>query len=250
MIAIVLALAGCGRPGPPNEDLRLVALAASSLADVMPELARAWAAQTGRGTVTFTFEGSSKLARQVEAGAPADLVFLADVHTMDRLERDGLLAPGSRRDLAGNGLVVVVPEASAWTPSSPADLASPRLEHLALAGENVPAGRYARGALAAAGVRAAVAPRTVTGDNVRTALAWVARGEADAGVVYATDARAEDTVRVAFAFPSSSHEPIVYPAAVVASSAHVAAAEDFLAFCASDQGAHVFGAHGFTVLSP
>ncbi|MEQ1508740.1 MAG: molybdate ABC transporter substrate-binding protein, partial [Myxococcota bacterium] len=116
---------------------------------------------------------------------------------------------------------------------------------LALAGENVPAGTYARAALAGDGW-AALAPKVVTGDNVRTTLAWVSRGEAEAGVVYATDARAEPRVKQAFAFPADRHPPIVYPGAVVAASTHPAEAAAFLAYCASPDAMARFVAAGFT----
>jgi molybdate transport system substrate-binding protein len=195
--------------------------------------------------VAFSFDSSSKLAKQVEASAPADLVFFADADTMDTLDGEGLLAPGTRRVLVGNSLVVVVPASASWAPASAADLAAPAVVHLALAGENVPAGRYGRAALNAAGVWAQVEPRIVTGDNVRTTLAWVTRGEAEAGVVYATDARVESGVRTAFAFPADSHPPIVYPAAVVAASDYVPDATAFLAFCASPAGLALFTEAGF-----
>lgn len=236
---LILAIAACDSPEP--EPVALTALAAASLTDALPAVAEAWKARGGVD-VTFSFDGSSKLARQIEAGAPADLLFSADEDTMDELERQGLLAPGTRRDLVGNTLVLVVPTGRA-APTSAADLTEVR--HLALAGESVPAGRYARAALTAAGVWTQVEPKVVTGDNVRTTLAWVSRGEADAGVVYATDARADPGVTVAFAFPAESHPPIAYPAAVVRRSDHAAEAAAFLAFCASPEATAMFASAGF-----
>jgi molybdate transport system substrate-binding protein len=243
--ALVVLLAACETRSPAEPaPIALTALAASSLTEALPQAAAAWKARGG-AAVTFSFDSSSKLVKQVEAGAPADLLFTADAETMDRVDGLALLAPGTRRDLLGNALVVVVPAASSWTPASAAELASPHLQHLALAGENVPAGKYARAALGAAGIWAALEPKVVTGDNVRTTLAWVTRGEAEAGVVYATDARAESKVRLAFAFPADSHPPIVYPGAVIAASAHVPGASAFLAFCASAEGKAIFSAAGF-----
>ena len=240
---VVALLLACATPSPaPAEPL--VGLAASSLAEVLPTLSAAWA-DRGGVPLTFGFDASSKLARQVEAGAPADVVFFADAESMDSLDGRGLLAPGTRRDIAGNTLVLVTPTAAAWTPGTPLDLADPALGHLAVAGENVPAGRYAREALQAAGVWSAVEGRVVAGDNVRTTLAWVTRGEAEAGVVYATDARVEPGVRVAFVFPPGSHRPIVYPAAVVAGGTRVREAAGFLDFCSSPAGRAILAEAGF-----
>jgi molybdate transport system substrate-binding protein len=248
MISAAL-LQGCGAPAPPPtapvEPVALTALAASSLTDVLPEIAEAWKAHGATTTVTFSFDSSSKLIKQIEAGAPADLLFTADPETMSHVADLGLLAPGTRRDLVGNALVLVVPStATTQPPSSAADLGS--VVHLALAGENVPAGKYARAALEHAGVWTSVEPRIVRGDNVRTTLGWVTRGEADAGVVYLTDAQSEPAVRVAFTFPADSHPPIVYPGAVVAASPHVDRASSFLSFCSSAEAMAISSEHGFT----
>jgi molybdate transport system substrate-binding protein len=226
------------------ERVELTALAAASLTDVLPTLAAAWRAADG-ADVVFSFDSSSRLAKQVEAGAPADLVFFADTDTMNSLDSKNLLAAGTRRDLLGNQLVLVVPANATWSPVSAADLSSASLTHLALAGEHVPAGHYGRAALEAAGVWSSVEPKIVRGDNVRTTLAWVTRGEAEAGVVYATDAKAEPAVKAAFTFPPESHPPILYPAAVVAASTHVDQAKVFLEFCASPMAMEIFARAGF-----
>ena len=224
----------------------LSVLAAASLSEALQAVAQAWQAQ-GNGAVTLSFDGSSRLARQVEAGMPADAFFSADLAWMDHLDRQGLLQPGSQRALLGNSLVAVVRRDAVPVPASAADLAGPGIERLALAGENVPAGRYARAALASLGAWQGVADRVVVGDDVRTALAWVATGEAQAGVVYATDARVEPRVQVAFPFPAGSHPPIVYPAAVLRGAAHPQDAARFLDFCQSAQARALFAAAGFTM---
>jgi molybdate transport system substrate-binding protein len=184
--------------------------------------------------------------KQLEGGAPADLLFTADAETMEVASAGGLISAATRRDLLGNTLVLVVPGASAWAPTTPVELASEELTHLAIAGENVPAGKYARAALESAAVWTSVESRIVRGDNVRTTLGWVTRGEADAGIVYSTDARTEPSVRVALSFPAASHPPIVYPAAVVARSSHPDEAAAFLAFCASAEAMAVFAEAGFS----
>lgn len=229
------------RAGDPSP---VVVLAASSLTETLQKVGAAWTAK-GRPAVTFSFDASSKLAKQVEAGAPADAFFSADADWMDYLEGKGLIDASSRVNLLGNALVAVLPANSGVGVSRVEDLAKPEIAHLALAGENVPAGKYGRAALTALGAWDAVRTRVVSGDNVRTVLGWVASGEAEAGVVYRTDARVEPRVKVAFTFPASSHPPIVYPMAVLRGAAHAKEAADFLAYCRSAEGMAVFTAAGF-----
>lgn len=226
-------------------DPTITVFAAASLTEALQTVAAAWTAQ-GNPRVTLSFDASSRLARQIEAGAPADAFFSADEEWMSYLDQKGLIREGTRVDLLGNSLVVVVPASSTLPMSAAGDLARPEVRHLALAGESVPAGRYARAALTRLGVFASVADRVVSGDNVRSVLAWVATGEAEAGVVYATDARVDARVRAAFTFPADSHPPIVYPAALVAGSRHGKEAAAFLAFCASPAGMALFSAAGFS----
>jgi molybdate transport system substrate-binding protein len=126
------------------------------------------------------------------------------------------------------------------------ELAGPDVKHLALAAETVPAGKYARAALVSAGVWEPVKDRVVNGENVRTVLGWVASREAEAGFVYATDAKVEPKVNVAFTVPASNYPPIVYPAAVVKNARHAKEAAEFLAYCQSAEGMAVFLAAGFT----
>jgi molybdate transport system substrate-binding protein len=247
-LASTTGYAGGTRAAPPASApaAALTVLAASSLTDVLPKVAAAWQAE-GNGAVTVSFDASSRLAKQVEAGAAADLFFSADSDWMDTLEAAGHLAPGTRVDLLGNTLVVVVGAnaAGARIPADAAALATPAITHLALAGENVPAGKYGRTALRSLGVWNAVQARVVSGDNVRTALGWVATGEADAAIVYGTDAKAEPRVKVAFTLPAGTHPAIDYPAAVLANAAHPADAARFLTFCRSPEAGALFAAAGF-----
>ncbi len=241
LLAAVLASAcetGGARP-------QLVVLAASSLTESLTDVAAMWTARGNPG-VTFRFDASSRLARQIEAGSPGDLYFSADTGWMDYLDARGLVQRASRVNLFGNTLVAIVPAGAPVSLLAPADLAEPGIRHLALAGEHVPAGRYARAALQDAEAWPAVQARVVNGDSVRTVLSWVATGEAQAGVVYATDARVEPKVQIALHFPPTSHPPIVYPAAVLAETADPAPAAAFLEFCQSVEGMAIFEAAGFT----
>ncbi len=220
-------------------------LAAASLTDVLPAVADAWRREGGV-PVRFSFAATSRLAPQAVAGARADIFFSADQKWMQWLEARGAVAPDQVRDFVGNALVVVVPK-GAPAPADPADLR--HVKRLALAGENVPAGRYAREALESTGVWAAVRDRVVRGGSVRGALEWVARGEADAGIVYRTDALSEPRVSIAFTFPERTHQPVRYPVAVLEGSEHPALARAFLDFAASAAGARIFEAGGFDVSS-
>jgi molybdate transport system substrate-binding protein len=232
---------------PPSwaHQREITVLAAASLTESLQAVATRWTA-AGHPEVTFSFDSSSRLAKQVEAKAPADAFFSADTEWMDYLDDQGLIEKPTRVNLLGNSLVVVVPKAAKPTIASAADLSKPEIEHLAVAGESVPAGKYARAALTSLGVWDAVKDRIVNGDNVRTVLGWVAANEADAGFVYATDAKVEPKVKVAFTVPASSYPAIVYPAAVVKGSAHAKEAAGFVAYCKSGEGMAVFLAAGFT----
>jgi len=247
LVALALGLAiarpvGAQQPQEPQEG-ELLVLAAASLTDVLPEVAVAWRARGGV-PVRFSFAATSRLAPQALAGAGADLFFSADEAWIRWLEARGGVSADRVHTFLGNDLVVVVPR-GAPAPRGPEGLLG--VKHLALAGENVPAGRYAKEALVSTGVWDSLADRVVRGGSVRGALEWVARGEAEAGIVYGTDALAEPRVTVAFTFPESSHPPIRYPAAVLESSTHPAEAEAFLAFAAGPEGARIFRAAGFPV---
>lgn len=244
LFAAGAALSLTSRPAAADEPA-VVVLAASSLTESLQKAAIAWTAK-GHPKVTFSFDASSKLAKQVEAGAPADAFFSADSDWMDFLDGKGLISRSTRVNLLGNALVAVLPASSSLPVASVADLARAEIKHLALAGENVPAGRYGRAALASLGAWDAVKERVVSGDNVRTVLGWVATGEAEAGIVYATDAKVEPKVRVALTFPPTSYPTIVYPAAVLTSATHAKDAADFLTYCKSAEGMAVFTAAGFT----
>lgn len=227
-----LLLAACA-PAEPDEGP--VVLAAASMQEGLEQAADAWAAQ-GHPRPVLSFAATSALARQVEAGAPADLLVSADEAWMDELAGQGLIVPASRRILARNRLVLVAPAGPAVDLylTSGVDLASllGADGRLAIAEpDSVPAGRYGKAALTALGAWPQVADHLAVADSVRGALALVARGEAPLGLVYATDARTEPRVQVVGTFPAASHPPVRYPMALLARSTHpdAAAFADFLA---------------------
>jgi molybdate transport system permease protein len=216
---------------------------------VLPRVVSAWEEEGGR-PVRFSFDATSRLAPQILQGVRADLFFSADEGWMDWLEERGGIEPGSRVTLLSNDLVLVVPEGGSFVPPEAEALASFRIRRLALAGENVPAGRYGRAALESTGVWERVEERVVRAGSVRGALEWVARGEVEAAVVYRTDALSEPRAKIAFTFPVDSHLPISYPAAVIRGSERSEAAGGFLAFCNSAEARGIFEAGGFRPQDP
>lgn len=208
-IALSIALAACGA-SPEARHGPLVVAAASSLTEVVPSIA----SQLDGVEIEFRFDASSTLARQIEAGAPCDVLLSADGAWADHVIEAGLADRADRVVFATNHLVVVVPAASTTRPTSLSDLAT--YEHVAIASAEVPAGRLARAALEHEHLRAALEARLVQAPNVRAALAWVTRGEADVAIVYATDARVEPSVVVAFEIGAE----IVPPALDVAVALH------------------------------
>ena len=238
LLLALLATPAAAQPRGPT------VLAAASLQEAMTEAAERWAG-AGHPRPVVSFAASSALARQVQAGAPADLFVSADEEWMDVLDRARLLAPGTRADLLGNRLVVVAPRG--WR----GRLTRATLARVLAAGPvamadpaAVPAGRYGQAALQRLGAWAAVAPRVVRAENVRAALALVERGAAPFGIVYLTDARRSPAVRVAGLFPADSHPPIRYPVARL--KAGSAAGEAFRRWLLSAPGQAVFARYGFT----
>lgn len=224
-----------------------VVLAAASMQEAMTSAANAWAAR-GHPRPVLSFAASSALARQIRAGAPADLFVSADEDWMDDVEKAGRLVRGSRADLAANRLVLIAPRARparlrivTGMPIGKA-LGTGRL---ALADPDaVPAGKYGKAALIALGVWPEVADRLVRAANVRAALVFVERGEAPLGIVYATDAQASRDVVVVGVFPSSTHAPIRYPVARVKAGRHKDA-DGFRSFLLSPSGKAIFARYGF-----
>lgn len=226
----------------------VVVFAAASLADAMTEVGAAFTRASGVPLKT-SFAASSALARQIEAGASADVFFAADEEWMDYLAKRRLLASGSRRDILANRLALIAPASSKATvriTSGPALLAVLGNSRVATGDpDSVPAGRYARAALTRLGVWDKVGPRLVRAENVRAALAYVARGEAPFGIVYLTDAKIEKNVKLLDTFPENSHPPIRYPIAVTAKGG--ANARRFASFVASKPAAAIFEKYGFSL---
>lgn len=233
----------------------VVVFAAASMKTALDVVAADFTASTGH-QVTISYAGSNALAKQIIAGAPADIFISAAVNWMDEVEKAGLVAAGTRSDLLGNSLVLIGhgKDAAAVTIAPGFDLAGllgpegaePQKLAMALI-DSVPAGQYGKAALQSLGLWETVAPSVAQADNVRAALALVATGEAPYGITYATDAAAEDNVTIVGTFPADSHPPIRYPAALLTGAADDAD-RAFLAALSADAADRVFAAEGFTLL--
>jgi molybdate transport system substrate-binding protein len=246
---IVVAVA-CVRGA--HAESRLEVFAAASLTEVVQTLSDAYRKQQPQlSAPRLLFASSSILARQIEAGARADVFISADQEWMDYLADRQLIRRDTRRDLVGNRLVLIAPANSTVTlhiaPGFPL-LSALGDERLAMADPDyVPAGKYAQAALTTLGVWPVVAGRLVRAENVRVALTYVARGETPLGIVYATDARADARVKVVDTFPAGAHLAIRYPVAALTGSD--ARAEDFVRFLASPDAMAIFEHAGFIALS-
>lgn len=228
-----------------------VVFAAASLKNALDDAAARYHETTGR-TVLISYAATSTLAKQIEQAAPADIFFSADVAWMDYLAERGLIQTDTRQTLLGNSIVLIAPrDSDASATIAPGfDLAGLLGEDGRLATANVdsvPAGKYAKAALETLGVWDAVADRTVQADNVRAALAFVARGETPLGIVYATDAAVESGVRVVDSFSDDSHPAILYQVALTATSTNPGA-KSFLQFLLSPAARPAFEKQGFTVI--
>ncbi|HEY2322385.1 MAG TPA: molybdate ABC transporter substrate-binding protein [Thermoanaerobaculia bacterium] len=224
--------------------------AAASLTDVLQEMAPIYEKQTG-DTLLFNLGASSMLARQIQEGAPTDVFISADEAKMDQLQRQHLLVNASRKSILSNTLVIVVPADSRLKVGSPADLAGRSVKTIALAEPTaVPAGVYAKQYLRKLGLWPKVVGKVIPTENVRSALAAVESGNADAGIVYGTDALISKGVRVAYEVPVAEGPNISYPAAVVADSKDKAAAQRFLDFLQSRAAQDLFRKYRFLVIAP
>ena len=229
----------------PACGTELTVSAAASLSDAMTEIGTNFEGQSGI-QVRFNFGGSSTLARQIQEGAPVDVFFSADEAQMNALDKKGLIDAATRKDRLGNSLVVVIPVASSLQIKSAGDLAAESVKQIALADPKaVPAGVYAKQWLTKLQLWAAIEPKVVPTENVRAALAAVASGDVDAGVVYKTDAAISKKVKIAYEVPRADSPDISYPVAVVKASPEPAAAREFLDYLSSKEAGQVFIRYGF-----
>jgi molybdate transport system substrate-binding protein len=244
-------LTGSAQPAAAQDTVTV--FAAASLRNALNDADAAFTKATGVKVVA-SYAATSALAKQIEQGAPADVFASADLKWMDYAIQHKLVRPDTRVNLLGNRLVLIAPKAS-------------RLDHVAigkgfdiakLAGDQriavadttaVPAGRYAKAALTSLGAWPAAEPKLAQAENVRAALAYVARGETPLGIVYETDAKIEPAVKIVGVFPESSHPPVTYPVAATALSKNGQVAR-YLRFLQTGTAKAIFEKYGFSFLVP
>jgi molybdate transport system substrate-binding protein len=245
-VFILTSFAGASVAGAADAGKTVLVFGAASLTDVLDELGHAFTAQS-QVEVKSSLAASSALAKQIEAGAPADVFFSADLEWMDYLQQRNLLRPGSRHDVVLNSLVLIAPADSKVSLKI-----APGFDLLKALGDgklatgdpdSVPVGKYAHAALEKLGVWDGVSSRIVRAENVRSALAFVARGEAPLGIVYRTDALAEKRVRIVDVFPQDSYPPVTYPIALTKGASPEA--QRFEDFVTSAAARPIFLKYGF-----
>ena len=256
LAAMAMLTAGCIGSGnsankmdtPKEGPAELQVSAAASLTDAMKELGGMYEKEHGNTKLVFNFGSSGALQQAIENGGAADVFISAAQKQMNALDEKKLLADGTRADLLINEVVLITAKDSKLNLPDFKAVLDPAVEHIAL-GEpkGVPVGQYSEEVFTKLGILDQVKARAVYGSDVRQVLAWVETGDADCGVVYATDAAISDKVKVAAVAPADTHKPIVYPAAVLKDSKNEMAAKEFLAFLQTDKAAKVFEKYGFTV---
>jgi molybdate transport system substrate-binding protein len=244
-VALMLVTLVLVQPGTVLGAEELTVSAAASLTNAFPELGRLFEKQHPGVKVIFNLAASGALLQQLAQGAPVDIFASADQKTMDQAQENGLVVPASRRNFVSNALVLIVPQDAKLAIAGPKDLLLPAVKRVAVGNPaSVPAGRYTKGALTKAGLWEKLQPKFIMGESVRQVLDYVGRGEVDAGFVYATDAAvARGKVKVVATVPG--HQPIVYPAALVAASHKKALGQQFLEFLATPESVAILSKYGF-----
>lgn len=249
LLAIGLRLVN---PSPvvAQSSANILVSAAASLKDALTDVKSVYQQSKSNIDIKYNFGASGALQQQIEQGAPVDVFISAGKKQMDALEQKGLIVPGTRTNLANNRLVLIVPDNSTLNINSLNTLTDPKVKRIAV-GEprSVPAGQYADQVFQKLNIYEQVKPKLVLANNVRQVLASVESGNADAGLVYASDAKISNKVKVAVVVDEKYHSPIVYPMAVLKNSKNVDAAKEFVKFLSTDQPQTILQKYGFLVKS-
>jgi molybdate transport system substrate-binding protein len=247
LVCAVLFDGALASSGSPTD---ITVSAAISLRDSLDEIVRLYRPEHPNVTVYLNLGASGTLQRQIEQGAPVDVFISASPSEMDSLQSKRLILSDTRSDLVKNSVVLIVPK-GASAPADFRDLTNTRIKVIAIGDpQSVPAGSYAKQVLTHFGLYEGLRPKFVFAKDVRQVLTYVETGNADAGIVYATDARTSTRVSIVATAPKDSHAPVIYPVAVLAGSRNVEAAKSFVAFLLSSKCAQVFDKHGFVPEHP
>ena len=245
----LLLLAGCGGEPPKGAaPVELNVSAAVSMKDALEEIQQQYQKKNPKVKLVFNLGASGSLQKQIEQGAPADLFISAAPKQMDELQGKGLLQQQTRKNLLENQLVLIVPQNSPLAIKSFEELTDAAVKRLAVGEPQVvPAGQYAQQVLKKLNLWEKLGERMVLAKDVRTVLTYVESGNADAGIVYKTDAAVSTKIKIIATAASGSHQPIIYPAAILANAKQPKEAEAFLQYLLSPDAAKVFEKYGFAM---
>ncbi len=247
ILLICLGFLGCTTGKQKDKELNV--FAAMSLTDALTEIGDQFTAEN-RIKVYYNFAASTTLQRQIEKGASADVFISASPKQVDALNSLGLLEGDSRSDILANHLVVVSQKNAKITIEKSGTLQDPIISRIAIGQPDiVPAGTYAKEALLHLDLWDTLQPKLIFGTDVRATLAYVSAGNVDMAIVYDTDTKVTDAVKVLYRFPVETHTPIVYPAVILKSSERNQSAEQFIAYLNTSHATEIFEKHGFTCLS-
>ena len=246
LMLLFTMLSGCTTDNQQPGELSV--FAAISLTDALGEIGTAFTAENGI-KVYYNFAASTTLQRQIEKGASADVFISASPRQVVALETNGLLEAESRRDLLTNRLVLVSNETAGISVKEPHSLVVPEISRIAIGHPNiVPAGTYAKEALAHFGLWETLYPKLIFGTDVRATLAYVTAGNVDVAIVYKTDTTLTPNIRILYQLPPEAYTPIVYPAVVMKNSLRKQVARRFITYLHSMESGKIFEKHGFTFL--
>ena len=250
---ITSLIAGCGgekqvAPATPPPKIEMNISAAVSLKDALEEIRKNYEAKNPNIKLIYNLGASGALQKQIEQGAPADIFMSAAPKQMNDLEGKNLVNKATRKNLVENKLVIIVPKESTITISKYEDLTKDEVQKISI-GEtaSVPAGQYAQEVLKKLEIWDKVKDKAVLAKDVRTVLTYVETGNVEAGIVYKTDAASSNKIKVAASAPEGSHQPIVYPVAVLSGTKQPKAAEDFLTYLSTPECKTIFEKYGFSM---
>lgn len=252
VLMFTVFVAGCGNTPEKKEtaqapeQVEIFVSAAASLTDVMKEIAQMYEKENPNVKLTFSFGASGALQTAIEQGAPSDIFLSAAQRQMNALEKGGLLADGTKKDLLINKVVLITPKDNKAGVANFDDVATDKVKRIAL-GEpkGVPVGQYSEEVFTSLKTLDQVKAKAAYGSDVRQVLTWVESGEVDCGIVYATDAATSQNVTVVAEAPEGSHKPVIYPAAAIKSSKNIEQAKAFLAYLSKPEVGKVFEKYGF-----
>ena len=244
-IVMAAAMAGWAAPSARAATGEVIVSAAVSLKDALDEIAQLYRSRNRGANVRLNLGGSGTLQRQIEQGAPVDVFISASPQEMDALAAKALLLAGTRHNLLENRVVLIVPSGESPVANFK-DLVKPEVKQMAIGEpQTVPAGMYAQQVLMHLGLYDRVKPKFIFAKDVRQVLTYVASGNVDAGIVYATDAKVTSKVTVVATAPEGSHSPVIYPVAIMKNAPDAAGAKEFEAFLLGPQAKEVFAKYGF-----